>query len=251
MATPMRAAGVLAYGAPAALSCASLPPGWAIERYALAGHRATVVLTAEELHLAHGVWAALAEHAAALDARVRASDAARVRPGRATAGLGPIFLRAAALALAAARATHGAYDPTRRAGGPGGAASRVEIDAAAGTLWLPPGIGLDLEPIAAALAVDAAAAWLGQRTRSALVMVDRCAAAVGEAPGGGWRIGRPDASRPRRLRSGAMAIAAQREPGLGTRASTACSRTAFEAAVALASERPTEARRRARPVALG
>lgn len=210
------------------------------------GHRAEVVLRAGEVHLAHGVWAALAEHAASLDALVAGSDAARLRSGRATSGLGPLFLQAAATAVAAARATNGAYDPTRRRGRPAGAHLQVAIDVQAGTLWLPPGVTLDLGPVAAAFVVDSAATWLRARTASALVLVDDCVAAVGASPRGGWRIDRPGAARQLRLRAGAVALGAGAEPNGRAGEAVAYARTAVEAVVARATGGHGARRRRVR-----
>lgn len=146
----------------------------------------------------------------------------------------PVLLRAVERAVAAARATGGAFDPCL--GGPmnaigydrdfdrlppdgaaaggsvrraGGAWRAIEIDPRAGTVTLPAGAVLDLGGIAKGMTVDEAVAMLRDRgVRSALVSAGGDLAVHGLPPGAtGWTIHvrTPRGPIPVALRQGALA----------------------------------------------
>lgn len=193
------------------LGLVAVPAGMRVCRLDLVGHAATVVLSDAVEHLCHGAWAVLAEYEAALDPAVAGSDLGRTaRRTGPTCPLGPIALGAVDTALRAARDTAGAYDPTRHPGGAAAGAWRaVSLRQHPASVALPAAVRLDLGALGTGLIVDAAAHWLERRgVGSALVQVDGCLRAVGEAPAGGWRLRQGAGGRPFRLRSGAICAAA-------------------------------------------
>jgi thiamine biosynthesis lipoprotein len=166
----------------------------------------------------------------------------RFRPGSALARLNrsagrpvrvaPLLLRVLEAALAAARATGGAFDPTLgrqiaaagydRAfgptlsggpgrpgpGRPGGAWREVALDRERGTVTLPSGAALDLGGIAKGMAVDASLALLRRAgVGSALVSAGGDLAVSGPPPPGGWSIALPESPGHERvtLHGGALA----------------------------------------------
>ena len=137
---------------------------------------------------------------------VNRAQGARVR-------IGPLLAEAIGVALQAAEATGGLVDPTvgrtlRLAGYdatfrvvaardgatfrarfcPAAGWSVVELDTAASTVRLPPGIELDLGATAKALACDRAAAAAAHAAGGALVAIGGDIAVAGETPADGWPV---------------------------------------------------------------
>jgi thiamine biosynthesis lipoprotein ApbE len=162
--------------------------------------------------------AVLVAELAALDAAAsrfrRDSEVSRLAAaGGAPVPVSPILAGAIAAALRAARLTGGAVDPTvgatladlgydRDYALVGAAADRppltvrrlpgwrsVELDAAAGTVRVPPATVIDLGATAKAYSADRGAAAAAERTGcGVLVSLGGDVAVAGPAPVGGWRI---------------------------------------------------------------
>ena len=202
--------------------------------FAAMGTRVEVVVDRDADPDAEAAVQALFAEREAILSRFR-PDSALSRLNRAAGGpadAGPVLLAAVERALAAARATAGAFDPAlgaqlrglgydrswERMDGapravartaPGGGWRGVRVDVEAGRVSVPAGVELDLGGIAKGMTADAAIALLDDAgARCALVSAGGDIAVLGRPPGrAGWTVAvrTPDRAIPVTLERGALA----------------------------------------------